>query len=119
MILTLNVTIVWDIAPCGLYVNRRIGGVYHIHLPDRKSAKLETACSEWVRATPEDGNIITVRTSDCLHVPVRIHRFGTNFVVLLHRRGLERIPAKWDYLLVVGWFCTATVVRENLYCATV
>jgi hypothetical protein len=38
-----NVAIIWDIAPCSLYVNCCFGGTYHLHLQGRKSAKPESA----------------------------------------------------------------------------
>jgi hypothetical protein len=34
--------IVWDIASCSPYVNRRFGGMYDLHLQGRKSAEEET-----------------------------------------------------------------------------
>jgi hypothetical protein len=44
-----NVAIVWDIAPCSPYVNRRFGGTYRLHLKDRKSAEQETSVQQVVR----------------------------------------------------------------------
>jgi hypothetical protein len=38
----MNVTVFWDIASSSLYVNRRFGGKYNLHLQNRKSAELET-----------------------------------------------------------------------------
>jgi hypothetical protein len=35
----MNVAIVWDIAPCSPYVNRRFEEAYHLHLQGRKSAQ--------------------------------------------------------------------------------
>jgi hypothetical protein len=35
----MNISIFWNIAPCSSYVNRRFGGVYHIHFQGRKSAE--------------------------------------------------------------------------------
>jgi hypothetical protein len=30
--IVVNVAISWFIAPCGLYVNRRFGGIFHVYL---------------------------------------------------------------------------------------
>jgi hypothetical protein len=38
----MNVAMFCDIAPCCSYVNRRFGGIYHLHLQGRKSTKKET-----------------------------------------------------------------------------
>jgi hypothetical protein len=35
----LNVAQFWDVVPCSLYMNRRFGGTYHLHIEGRKSAK--------------------------------------------------------------------------------
>jgi hypothetical protein len=35
----MNVAIFWDMALCSLYMNRRFGGTYHLHLQCRKLAK--------------------------------------------------------------------------------
>jgi hypothetical protein len=32
-----NVAILWDIAPCNPYVNRRFGGTYHLHFQGKVS----------------------------------------------------------------------------------
>jgi hypothetical protein len=44
----IKTAILWDIAPCSPYMNRRFGGMYHIHLPGRKSAAQETSESRWL-----------------------------------------------------------------------
>jgi hypothetical protein len=54
----MNVTILWDTAPCGLYVNRRFRRAYQLNLQGRKSAEpAELGC--WFLArlifNPEDG----------------------------------------------------------------
>jgi hypothetical protein len=36
----MNNAISWDIALCRLYVNRRYGRTYHLHLQGRKSAEV-------------------------------------------------------------------------------
>jgi hypothetical protein len=41
-----NVTILWDIALCSLYVNRCSEGTYHLHLQDEVSKK--PVCSGWL-----------------------------------------------------------------------
>jgi hypothetical protein len=38
----MNVSMFWDIVPCGPYANRRFGGKYHPHLQGWKSAEQET-----------------------------------------------------------------------------
>jgi hypothetical protein len=59
--------ILLDIAPCGPYVNRRFGGIYHLHLQCPKSAEQETRVYQvaHIRTTqhyiPEDGNIHNYR----------------------------------------------------------
>jgi hypothetical protein len=35
-----NLAIFWDVEPCSLYVNRRFGGIYHLHLQGWKSLEL-------------------------------------------------------------------------------
>jgi hypothetical protein len=45
----MNVTILWDIAPCSPYVNRRFKGTYHLHLQGRKSAGQETSIEQVAR----------------------------------------------------------------------
>jgi hypothetical protein len=46
----MNVAIIWDIAPCGPYVNRCFEGTYHLHLHGPKSAEQET--NVWQVANP-------------------------------------------------------------------
>jgi hypothetical protein len=41
-IFIMNVPIIWDIAPCSLYVSRRFVGTY-LHLQGRKSIEQETS----------------------------------------------------------------------------
>jgi hypothetical protein len=37
---------IWNIAQCSLYVNRRFGETYHLHLQGTKSAKQETSLQQ-------------------------------------------------------------------------
>jgi hypothetical protein len=39
----MNVAIFLDTAPCGLYVDLRFGGPYHLHLQGLKSAEADSA----------------------------------------------------------------------------
>jgi hypothetical protein len=39
----MNVAILWDTAPSSPYVNRRFGGMYHLHVQCRKSAEQENS----------------------------------------------------------------------------
>jgi hypothetical protein len=34
----------WDVAPCITCVNRRFGGMYHLHLQGKKIRERETSC---------------------------------------------------------------------------
>jgi hypothetical protein len=48
--------VLWDVAPCRYYVNRRFGGKYRLHLQDRKICERGTVGlhkSTW-RHIPED-----------------------------------------------------------------
>jgi hypothetical protein len=60
----MKVVISWDIGLCSLYVNRRFGGTYHLHLQGLKLAYQETSVKQEVhiRATrrhiPVDGIIL-------------------------------------------------------------
>jgi hypothetical protein len=45
----MNVAILWDIALCSPNVNRRFGGVYHLHIHGRKSAKREISVQRVAR----------------------------------------------------------------------
>jgi hypothetical protein len=38
-----RVVFFWDTVPCGLYMNDRFGGTYHLHLQDGKSADKESS----------------------------------------------------------------------------
>jgi hypothetical protein len=42
----MNVAIFWETATSSLYVNRRFGGTYHLHLRGRKSAAQETSVQQ-------------------------------------------------------------------------
>jgi hypothetical protein len=44
-----NVAIFRDSAPSSPYVNRRFGGMYHLHLRDRKSDEQETSVYQVAR----------------------------------------------------------------------
>jgi hypothetical protein len=38
--------VIWDTALCSLYVNRRFGRKYHVHIQDRKSTAQETSVQQ-------------------------------------------------------------------------
>jgi hypothetical protein len=39
----MKAAIVWEMAPCSSYMNRRFGEAYHLYLQDRKSDEQETS----------------------------------------------------------------------------
>jgi hypothetical protein len=41
-----KVVIFWDTAPCSPYMTLRFGGTYHLYVPGRKSAELETSVEQ-------------------------------------------------------------------------
>jgi hypothetical protein len=45
----------WDVALCRFCVNRRFGGMYHLHLQGRKIREQGTSMSGWLCHIPEDG----------------------------------------------------------------
>jgi hypothetical protein len=44
----MKIVILWDIAPCSTYMNRRFGRIYHLHFQGRKSAEQETSKNRWL-----------------------------------------------------------------------
>jgi hypothetical protein len=44
----IKIAILWSIAPCNPYMNRRFRGTYHLHLQSRKFAKQQTSESRWL-----------------------------------------------------------------------
>jgi hypothetical protein len=47
----LNIAIFWDTSPYSPYVNRRFGGMHHLHLQGRKSAEQKTSLQQVFRQT--------------------------------------------------------------------
>jgi hypothetical protein len=48
----MNLAILWDIEQFSLYVNRRFGGTYHLHLQGKESTEQETSLQQVGRHLP-------------------------------------------------------------------
>jgi hypothetical protein len=46
---TMKNAVVWDVVPCRYCVNRRFGGIYHIHFQNRKILEEGTSVSRWLQ----------------------------------------------------------------------
>jgi hypothetical protein len=49
--LILKNAVVWDVAPCRSFVNRRFGGTYRLHLQGRIIRERGTSVSRWLQTT--------------------------------------------------------------------
>jgi hypothetical protein len=47
---TMKNAVFWDVSPCRSCVNRRFGGICHLHIQGRKIRERETSVNRWLQA---------------------------------------------------------------------
>jgi hypothetical protein len=79
---TMKNSVFWDVAPCRYCVNRRFGGMYHLHLQRIKIWERGISVSRWLQPRwflargflcPEDGGDILLRNVGLHHIYTAPH----------------------------------------------
>jgi hypothetical protein len=87
---TIKNAVFWDVESCRSCVNRRFGGIYRLHLQDRKIHEQGTNVSRiWLNSMVLVSNMVSISTNmQRINNTSQTDQWLTNSMVLVHKRTI-------------------------------